>query len=434
MSALTNPVPAAPPAPPAASPQPAPPGPSRGKFVLIAAAAVAGIAALWWWNQPAKTAAPVVTFHTAVVTSGPLEKTLRITGTTSARNYSQITVPVMRAPEAGSSLILLKLAPAGSVVQKGDLVVSLDAQAMQDHADDIADLVRQAEADVHNRAAEQAVDRENLQQTLRVAKATMEKARWDAQASGVKTDIERELLKLNVDEMTARYQQQQSDVVTRQASQQAEMRILKITAERHARHRDRHLVDVRRFSIHAAMPGLVVVQSIFRGGEMSQIQQGDQVYTGQPVAKIVDIRTMQVESQINQAQSGEIRLGQTVHIGLDAFPGRRFEGKVYSVGALAVGGWRPNYYIRNVPVRIAIEGADPQLIPDLSAFGDIVLERLPEAIQVPRAAVRHESGRTFVLVKNGTSFVERPVTLGVETATQAQITEGLKPGEEVRID
>ena len=61
-------------------------------------------------------------------------------------------------------------------------------------------------------------------------------------------------------------------------------------------------------------------------------------------------------------ESSEFRLGQDAKIKFDAFPGMEFNAKVYSIGALAAGASRPaSAYIRNVPIRVKIEGAIPRL-------------------------------------------------------------------------
>ena len=133
------------------------------------------------------------------------------------------------------------------------------------------------------------------------------------------------------------------------------MKILGLTLERHKRHLGRHVHDLERYTINPSMNGLAVMQNVFRGGEFGQIQKGDQVFPGQPILKVVDPKSMQVEGSVSQSDSSDLRIGQEVEIGLDAFPGATFRGKVYSIGALAVGGWRQNYYIRAVPVRVSIE-------------------------------------------------------------------------------
>src|SRR5262249_22868898 len=128
------------------------------------------------------------------------------------------------------------------------------------------------------------------------------------------------------------------------------------------------------------------------------------------------------------------RIGQEARVNLDAFPDLHFKGKVYSVGALAIGGWRQNYYIRNVPVRIEILGADPQLIPDLSASADGVVEQQSRALQVPLAALKDEKDAKVVYVKAANGFERRVVEVGSSNNLNAIVTSGLTDGDEVRID
>jgi multidrug efflux pump subunit AcrA (membrane-fusion protein) len=181
------------------------------------------------------------------------------------------------------------------------------------------------------------------------------------------------------------------------------------------------------------MDGLVVMASVFRGGEMAQIQQGDQVSPGQQVLKIVDTRTMQVEGSVSQSDSGDLRVSQPAKIGFDAFSDLRFSGKVHSIGALAVGGWRQNFFIRSVPVRVQILGADPRLIPDLSAHANIVLETLPSQLQIPIGAVQEENGKAWVQVKRGEQFERREVKLGKRNSMNVAVASGVQAGEEVRL-
>jgi HlyD family secretion protein len=182
------------------------------------------------------------------------------------------------------------------------------------------------------------------------------------------------------------------------------------------------------------MDGIAVMQPTFRGGEMGQIQEGDQVGPGQLFMKIVDPKSMQLEARANQAESSDLRIGQHVTVRLDAFPDLALPGSVYSIGALATGGWTQNYYIRSVPVTITIEGTNPHLIPDLSGSGDVSTAQAENVLAVPRTAVRQTNGQAFVFVRDGNRFVQRPVTLGFANESHIAITGGLKAGEEVRLD
>lgn len=435
MSAITNPVPSPVEPPPAPQAKPEEARGSRKWLILLVVVLVAGAVAWMTLRKPQQAAKPVIVFRTAKIVRGTVIRTVRISGQTSARDYANIIAPRLRGPEARASLFLLQLAKGGTMVKKGDMLAQLDAQAARDHVDDTAASVAQSKLDVQKRVGEQEVEWENLQQTLRVSKATLDKAKLDYGGSETRTVIDRELMKLSVEESAAAYQQQAEDLKNKQVSQKAERRVMEINLLKTERHLNRDLVDIKKYDIKAPMPGLVVLMSIQRGpGDQAQIQAGDQVYPGMPLIKVVDPKSMQVEANINQSECSSFRVGQECHISLDAFPGLTFKGKIFSIGALAAGGWRQNYYIRNIPVRVTIEGADPRLIPDLSAAVDVALERADNALSVPLAAVSIEGKKQVVYVKAGEGFVRREVELGLRSSTRAVVLAGLNEGEEVRLN
>lgn len=397
------------------------------------------VLAIGAWGVRQYTAKPapqatVVAVRTAKVAPGNLERIVRAAGQTSARDFANVTAPLIRGPEGNRDMILTKLVKSGAYVHKGELLAQIDAQGVQDHVDDLRDTIQAAEADVHKTEAEQAIAWENLQQTLRIAKSEYDKAKLDASAAEVRTDIERQLLQLSLDEAHARYKQQESDLKFTKISQDAQLKILKLTRDRHTRHRNRHLIDLQRFTIKAPMDGLAVMSPIFRGGEMGQIQEGDRVFPGQSFMKVVNTKSMQVEGSINQTETSDFRIGQPARIHLDAFPGMEFKGKIYSIGALAVSGWRQNYYIRTLPVRVEIEGSDPKLIPDLSASADVILDHAEGKLLVPLSAVSTEAGKNFAYVKDGENFDRREVHLGLQDETRAVVLAGLQTGDEVRLN
>lgn len=441
MSALSNPSPAQQPVqqpPQRVSPvvQEPPRKPSSWKGWLIAAMLVAGMAAAYqlWLKPASKPQTAVIVYRTAKVTSGKFERTLRIGGVTAAQKYAHITAPRLRGPEARAGMELLKLTKDGTWVKKGETLAEIDPGYLVDHVDDIKSSIIQAELDVSKRQAEQGVEIESLEQTVRVAKSQLDKAKLEYSAATVRTDIERELLKLDLEEAEARYKQVQLDIPEKRVIHGAEVKILGHTTERHRRHANRHINDIKAFTIFNPMEGLLVVQSMFRGGEFAKIQQGDQVSPGQAILRVVNPNSMQVDATANQAESSDVRIGQRATIGFDAFPGFTLPGKVYSIGALAVGGWRQNYFIRNVPMKLNIEGSDHRVIPDLSAFADIVVEEKSDAVMVPLGAIHTEGAKHFVYVKQGEQYAKREVALGSTNNLYAIAESGVKPGEEIRLD
>jgi HlyD family secretion protein len=213
------------------------------------------------------------------------------------------------------------------------------------------------------------------------------------------------------------------------------LRSAELSYQQQLRRRERLRNDLKNFTFTAPMDGLVVIQTFMRPGssDMVQYQVGDQVQPGQVLMKIVDTSSMQLEGFANQAEAGQLRVGQPAKVTLDAFPDLTFEGRVYRLGAIAVQGFRENYYIRTVPVAVEIHGADPRLIPDMTGAATIQIARKNNALLVPLAAIRPQGDKSVVRVRTAKGFETREVTVGLKNPLEAEILSGLKPGEHVAI-
>lgn len=438
MSTSVNPSAAPLEAPKSSGPKPAHPAPKqeggRKVWLLLILLAVAGAAA-WYLFRPApQKIAPAAATRTAVVRTGPLQQTMRITGSTVAGNYANIAAPLLRSPEGGRALTLLELAKPGTWVKKGAVVAAIDSQSAKDHIDDVEDMVAAAEADIRKRKAEHAIEAESLRQAVTLAKSTLDKARLEAGASEIRTPLDQELLKLSVEEYEAAHKGAQKDLEIKLASQQSDLRLLDIAKIRQDRHLERHEIDMVRMTIRTPMEGLVVMMSVYRGGDMGQVQVGDQMAPNQPFMKIVDPNSMRLEAMVNQVESEHLRVGQPVLASFDAFPGVTLKGKIDSIGAIAVGGHRQNFYVRNIPVRVALLEQDQRIIPDLSAAADVAIRRQDDALLLPLEGVFEEGGKTVAYVRSASAgFTARPIELGMRNNTHAAVVSGLKAGDVVAL-
>jgi multidrug resistance efflux pump len=444
MSAQLNPtnpaqLPQQPPKSPTLVPPPAESDnkPSWRRWALFALGLAVGtlIWRLYDTNQQEQARAALPVVKTVAVREGILHQTVRVSGTTAARNFANVTVPKLTGPEGNRPMTILNLATNGSYVRKGQIVMEIDGQSLQDHVDDVHATVVQAQMDVDKRKAEHALDMENLMQSVRVAKSELDKAALDVKAKELRTAVDQELLQLSYEEAQAKYNQLLKEVELKKQSQASEMKILQYTTDRHTRHRDRHKADLKKFVVYANMDGLAVVQMMWRGSENDSLKVGDIVAPGQVAMKIVDPKSMQVEGSINQAEVSMFRIGEPANITVDAFPGVTLKGKLYSVGALAVTPARQQNFIRTIPVKVAIESFDEKIIPDLSAAAEVLVgtesSRLP---LIPRGALSEEDGKYFVYTKQANGFQRKAVEVGAMNQTQAAIKSGINAGEEVALN
>jgi len=160
---------------------------------------------------------------------------------------------------------------------------------------------------------------------------------------------------------------------------------------------------------------------------MAEVQEGEEVRAGVPVVDVVNPKSMRVRARVSQSDINDLAVGQTVKVGLDAYPELSFDGRVAQISPLGVvSTLSPK--ARIFVVLIEVNGSHPNLMPDLTASLDVTLSRVPDALVVPRDSVATSGKRAYVKVQRGSSYEERDVTVGATSALDAVITSGVDAG------
>jgi HlyD family secretion protein len=202
-----------------------------------------------------------------------------------------------------------------------------------------------------------------------------------------------------------------------------------------ARKRDRAAVRVK--DMEAAVQSMTVTAP--RGGTVVYVSTddgekkkvGDSCWRGQSVLEIPDLRTMEGEGDIDEADSGRVAVGQKVTFRLDAHPDDVFTGRVRSIGG-AVQSHSEANPLKVVRLEMDLDRTDPQRMrPGMRFLGTIEIERMPKALVAPLEAVFNRAGGPVLYRKTGWgSEAVRPV-LGARNDRQVEIKSGLKAGDRV---
>jgi multidrug efflux pump subunit AcrA (membrane-fusion protein) len=172
---------------------------------------------------------------------------------------------------------------------------------------------------------------------------------------------------------------------------------------------------------------MAVVKTVWKSNNMAEVQEGEEVRAGVPVVDIVNPNAMRIRTRVNQADINELRVGHGVHVGLDAYPDLKFEGKIAQISPLGITSTL-SPKVRSFIVLVDVQGSHPNLMPDLTASLDVELSRLPKSLVVPRDAVRTDGTRAFVRAQRGSGFEEREVVMGPVSAHEAVLTSGVDEG------
>jgi HlyD family secretion protein len=343
--------------------------PRRLRWMVIAAlAAVLGI--ILFVATRSKTPATGTSPPAAFINPSQV---LRLKGTTEAVQSRAILAPLL-AGQSVPTLTIIHLAPAGTRVKKGDLLVEFDRQAqMRDFVDKQADYAKLVDQVAEEHAKENSA-RAKDETELKVAEDNLSKTELEMQKTEIVSRIDAEKNQENLDEAKATFAQLRETFDLKRKAAQAAIRILEIQRDRTQQTMMHAQANADLMQIRAPLEGVVVLNTIWKQGTMGEVQEGDQVRPGVPFMQVVNPSAMQVRVMANQQDFPSLQVGQTAKVRLDAYPDRVFAAKLDQLAPIGEGGDFSSK-LRSFVVIVAIEGNDPKLMPDLSAAVDVDVEK-----------------------------------------------------------
>lgn len=181
--------------------------------------------------------------------------------------------------------------------------------------------------------------------------------------------------------------------------------------------------------VYAPMDGVITQRPVQTGQIISSGISN--VGGGTTVLTISDLSRLFVLAAVDESDIGRVRNGQMVRITADAFPEKRFRGRVVSVAQKGVA----TSNVVTFEVKIEVEGRDKEVLkPEMTANVDIMVAEKRGALLVPQQALaRGPRGRTVTVVGPGGKKQDRAVQVGIDNGEMAEITIGLKQGDRVLV-
>jgi multidrug resistance efflux pump len=403
---------------------------TKPSLVAIAAISIAGAAAAGLFMRPPARAAEqsgAQPSANVVVTRQEFIRSVRLNGTVEAVEATSIAAPRLSG-QNNNSLVVMRLIKAGTTVKPGDPLIEFDRQEQIRNALDRRAELTDFEQQIKKRQADEVAAKATDDSTLMQANSTQERARLELVKNDMLPKIQAEKNTLAFEEAEAKLKQLQETYELKRRAAAADIKILEIRRDRSETNMKQAEANAERMLIVSPLPGVAVVRSTFKnGGNMVEFMEGDEVRPGQPVVDVVNPAVMRVRARVNQADMNDLRVGQHVQVGLDAYPELVFNGTVDQISPIGQQSTL-SPKVRSFIVLVLVKEAHPNLMPDLTASLDVQLERTPGVIVVPRDAVVLEGESAFVRVQRGGRFERQDVTIGAMNTHQVVVTGGLQEG------
>jgi HlyD family secretion protein len=173
--------------------------------------------------------------------------------------------------------------------------------------------------------------------------------------------------------------------------------------------------------MRSPIEGVVVLNSIWKGSEMAEVQEGDEVRPGVPFLQVIDPKAMRVRTRVNQVDALALRSGLPARVRLDAYPDIELPAQLEQVTAIGTASDMSDR-VRTFVATFLLEGTEQRLMPDLSAAVDVELERRKDVLVVPRDALVVDGERTLLRVVGALGTAEVAVAVAARSDHEAVVS------------
>lgn len=338
---------------------------------FFAAVVLIGLGIIAWvfWPESPDTSAPQG--REVKVGRGPIQRLVTSTGTVTTQVGATVKVGARVSGRVEKLLVAV-----GQKVKAGQVVAVIEHKDLKAHLD-------QAEAELHEvrvqlkQAELDLKRRDHLVKDELVSREEVDQARRE------------------VEVLTARLAAAQARLVTAK-------------------------INLEYATLKAPISGVVAEVSTQEGETVAASLNAPTFIT------IVDLARLQVDDFVDETDIGLVKNNQAAWFTVDAFPERRFNGKVQAIHPSAKIIDNVVYYTVIIQIDDDYQGL---LKPEMTANVSIVVGRKQDALWVPSEAVRRKEGKEIVYLKDAEGVRPQQVVTGWSEQNRTEIKEGLEEGQ-----
>ncbi|GAA0887768.1 efflux RND transporter periplasmic adaptor subunit [Rhodanobacter soli] len=229
-------------------------------------------------------------------------------------------------------------------------------------------------------------------------------------------------------------------LVSTQAAEQARTQVDSLRAQLNAQQQQAKAADAQaavaqvNFDycvVRAPFSGVVTTKDAQVGEILSPLSAGGG-FTRTGVGTIVDMDSLEIDVDVNEAYIGRIKPDMPADAVLDAYPDWKIPARVVAIVPTADRGKA------TIKVRVALEKKDARVVPDMGARVSFLEEKskasasVPQGVLVPASAIVQRDGRSVVFVLDGNQVRQRTVNPAAQSYGDLRLLPAaVKPGDSV---
>jgi multidrug efflux pump subunit AcrA (membrane-fusion protein) len=356
-------------------------------------------------------------FSVSVFTSGELE----------AQSSENIVGPQGMRTVGLWNVQISELIPEGSIVKKGDWVATLDRTEISNRLKDLETELEKLQTQHTQIRLDTTMEMRNARNDLINLEFALEESRITLEQSSYEPPAAIRQAEINLDKALRSFNQAKHNYELRLEQASAKMQEITATLNQVRRRYQNTIAVLDEFVITAPRDGMVIYR---RNWDGSKVTVGSQISTwDNTVATLPDFSVMISRTYVNEIDISKVMTNQPADVIVDAFPGKRFTGKVIEVAN--IGEQRPNQDARVFEVKIRINESDTILRPAMTTKNTIITRVERNVLFVPLEAIHVEDSLNFVFKDLTGRIVRQQVITGIRNENNIIITEGLNENENI---
>jgi multidrug resistance efflux pump len=420
-------------------------------IILLLGAAGTGMS--YYKSLVGKKDADISTIPTALAKKGDFEILLNEVGTLDALK-SQTVVSKTQGK-------IIKMVPEGSLVKEGDDIVWLDPSDLEKQIKDMENTLKNSQQDLEKTKESQRLQKYQNDMSVEASRLAVENAKLDYSDATIKLAKNQRLydaqvipettledaklrvlsMKASVEKSELSLSQTEETRKSNLISGQIQLAQSEASLKESNRKMEEYKNDIKDTVIKAPGNGIIIYEMMWRGGDRTKLQEGDQIWERMNIAQIPDLSRMINKTMIDEVDISKVKVGQEVRIKLDALSGVQLKGKITKIATLAVdkGAGDAPFWMRKeasgvkaFEVTTEIDPNNFPLRPGMTSKTQILVEKFSNVVYIPREAVIESGSHKYVFVDNKRGGFERKdVKTGKGDSNFVIITSGLQGNEKI---
>lgn len=365
------------------------------------------------------------------VKKGEFTIDISTTGELEAKNSVEILGPQGTRNYRLWNMTIQDIIDEGTIVKKGDFVATIDPSELTNKLKDSQLELEKIESQYIQTKLDTTLDMRksrdelvNLEYAVIERQLTLDQSQYEPPATIRQAEIDLDKADRALDQARENYKIKRQQNI-------AKMQVVTLNKIKEQRNLDGMQDLIKEFTIIAPEDGMLIYKKDYNG---RATKKGSQISAWDPVvATLPDLATMISVTYINEVDIRRVESGQKVEIGLDAFPEKKFTGRILRVAN--VGEQRPNSDAKVFRVTIEVNEKDDLLRPSMTTSNRIITEKSENQIYIPLEALFNQDDTiTYVYKKSGLSTVKQEIKVGNSNRNDVIIDLGLEEDDQVYLN